>query len=122
MTENNISLFILELIKKTMQGKIEWQMIEPGGVSNKIYDDNIIGFIYRTEIMDKHFWLYKYKAKYYRDEYDWDWVEKIKLELIDSNGNSLYEFKYEYSLFDLYNAIREKTSGISSILDDLLKI
>ncbi|MGA9638715.1 hypothetical protein [Flavobacterium sp.] len=104
-----------------MQDKIVWETIKPQTI-DATYDENIVNFIYNTKIGDKYFWLYKYKAKYFRDEYDWDWTEKIKFEMIDETYNSLYEFPYDYSLVDLYNAIREKTSGISELLDDLLSI
>lgn len=121
INENKISVFILELIKKTMQDKIVWETIKPQTI-DATYDENIVNFIYNTKIGEKYFWLYKYKAKYFRDEYDWDWTERIKFEMIDETYNSLYEFPYDYSLVDLYNAIREKTSGISELLDDLLSI
>jgi hypothetical protein len=119
--ENKISKFIFTLIKKTKKDEVEWE------ISNLIskmteFEEALIDLVYQLTIDDKCFRIFKYKAKSYRDEYDWEWVDKIKFELVDKKGNSLYEFPYDYSFFDLYNAVREQTSGIGDIIDDIFKV
>lgn len=119
INENKISVFILELIKKTRQEKIHWYIIRHEIIDT---DKPIVNLVYQTNIKDKNFRIYKYKTKSYQDEFEWEWIERIRLELVDDENNSLYEFPYDYSLMDLYEAIREKTSKISEILDDILNI
>lgn len=118
--ENKISLFILELIKMTKKGQIDWK---ESFYSPKLPDgfERLMDLSYSATINQKEFRLYKYNIKHYTDEYEWDWSERIRLELVDNQGNSTYEFPYEYSLYDLYEAVREKTSGISDFIDDFLK-
>ncbi|KAB7528110.1 hypothetical protein F8C76_09525 [Flagellimonas olearia] len=117
---NKISRFILELIKKTKKNEVEW---DEADFSPTIPDGNerLVDLAYSSNINDKNFRIYKYNIKHYRDEYEWDWSERIRLELTDNYGNTIYEFPYEYSLYDLYNAVRESTSGINDFIDDFLK-
>ena len=118
--DNKISRFILELIKKTKKNVVQWN---ESHYSPTLPDgsERLVDLAYSCEIGDKNFRLFKYNIKHYRDEYEWDWSERIKLELIDNQGNSIYEFPYEYSLYDLYNAVRESTSGIDEFIDEFLK-
>lgn len=118
--ENKISRFILELIKKTKKNEVEWDEADS---SPTIPDgsERLVDLAYSANINDKNFRIYKYNIKHYRDEYEWDWSERIRLELTDNFGNTIYEFPYEYSLYDLYNAVRESTSGINDFIDDFLK-
>lgn len=117
--ENKLSLFILELIKKTKQKTVNWEESYhlptlPDG------SERLVDLSYSSEINEKNFRIYKYNIKHYRDEYEWDWTERIRLELIDNDGNSIFEFPFEYSLYDLYDAVRETTSGIEDFIDDFL--
>jgi hypothetical protein len=115
---NQISVFILEVIKKTRQGKIVWEAIKP---TIDRLDEPIVNFIYNSKIGGKSFSVYKFRTKYYHDEYDWEWTERIKFDMVNEDGMILYEFPYEYSLFDLYSAIQEQNSGISEVLNSMLE-
>lgn len=120
MNSNQISSFILEVIKKTRQGKINWEACKPSEI-DKI-EETIISFVYKASIAEKLFWVYKYKTKYYHDEYEWEWTERIKFEMIDEDEMILFEFPYEYSLFDLYSTIQEQSSGISDVFNSLFEV
>jgi len=119
--KNKISLFILELIKMTKKGQISWQEsfhtpILPDGI------ERLVDLAYSTTIKEKSFRLYKYNTKHFTDEYEYYWSERIRFELIDNDGNSTFEFPYEYSLNDLYDAVRESSSGINEFIDDFFKL
>lgn len=117
--ENKISLFILEVIKMTKKGEIRWHEALH---APKIPDgfEKLIDLAYSATISEKNFRLYKYYVRHYTDVDEWDWNERIRLELIDNYGNSTYEFPYEYSLHDLYEAVREYSSGINDFIDGFL--
>jgi hypothetical protein len=55
------------------------------------------------------------------DEDQWDWIERVKLEVIDAEGLSLYEFSYDFSLSKLFSAVRKASSGIDDIMKEYLK-
>ena len=119
INENKISRFILELIKKTKKGIVEWEQYEYSPHSEDS-NEKLIDYVYFSQIKDKKFRIFKYKIKTYTEEYEWDWSERIKLAVIDDEGNVIYDFPYEYSLHNLYDSVREKTSGISDFIDDFL--
>src|SRR5690606_20303847 len=50
------------------------------------------------------------------------WSESIRLEMIDHQHKTEYEFAYDNSLSDLYDIVRERTSNILEIIDDILGI
>ncbi len=111
MDENKISKFILELIKKTKMKEIIWNIsdrvpIFPDG------GERHIDLVYISDLNGKKFRIYKYQVKLFRDEYEYEWTERIKFETVDNHFNVIYEVPYQYSLFNLYEAVREQTSGI----------
>lgn len=120
MDANKISKFILELIKKTKKKEITWE------VSDRIPSfpdggERHIDLVYVAQINDRNFRIYKYQVKHYKDEHEYEWGERIKLETIDGHYNVIYEIPYQYSLFNLYEAVREQTSGIEELIDEFLK-
>lgn len=120
MDENKISKFILELIKRTKKKEINWK------TSNRIpsFPDGAerhIDLVYISDISGKIFRIYKYQIKFFRDEYDYEWVERIRLETVNENYEVIYEIPYQYSLFNLYETVREQTSGIEDLIDNFLK-
>ncbi|MGH1519871.1 hypothetical protein [Chryseobacterium sp. JK1] len=111
--------FILALIKKTNNKEIIWQI-----VNHQIslpYEEKITSKIYKTTIQGKHFRLFEYQYKHYTDEDEWLWVQRKKIELIDNENEKLYEFNYEYSINDLFDAVTRQTSGIEDFLNDFLE-
>ena len=82
--------------------------------------DFIIGKIYKSEIDNSVFRLTKYKFKDWRDFDEFEWNLRVRLELIDSFGETEYEFEYDNSLNDLYDIVREQISNVSTIVDNIL--
>lgn len=116
LSSNREERFVSKLIQDTKKGELEWTD-ESNNVLTLPSDERPISKVYTTEIAGKIIRLYEYQIKHYTDEYEYDWVERIKLELIDKDGATLFEFGYDYSLYKLFNAVRKLNSGI----DDLMK-
>ncbi len=119
MEEDKVSKFILELIKKTKKKDLIW-VTSTRTPSFPDGGERHVDLVYETTISDKKFRIYKYQIKLFRDEYEYEWSERIKLEAIDGGYNVIYEVPYQYSLFNLYETVREQTSGIEDLIDTLL--
>lgn len=119
MRSDKLSQFIIKLIKLTKSNELTWESISPRDPELP-NGEVILDKLYETTVNDRDFRLYRYKYKYYRDEYDFEWSQKIRLELLDNDGNTDYEFEYQNSMNDLYDIVREQTSNVSDFIDDIL--
>lgn len=113
---NREERFVSKLIQDTKRGDVEWT----DETNNKLVlpsSERAISKVYTTQINGKNFRIYELQEKHYKDEVDWDWVERVRLELFDDDGASLFEFVYDYSLYKLFNAVRKANANI----DDFMK-
>lgn len=111
--------FILALIKQTINNQIAWEIVD-----HKIdlpHDEKITSKIYKTSILQKLFRIYEYQYKHYVDEDEWLWNQRKRLEVIDESNDRLYDFEYDYSLNDLFDAVARQTSGIDDFFIDFFK-
>ena len=121
MKSDKLSQFIIKLIKLTKIGEIKWSSSSPSN-DELPNDEYILDKIYETTFNERDLRLYRYKYKYYKDEYDIEWLQKIRLELLDYKGAVDYEFEYMNSMSDLYDIVREQTSEVLDFIDDVLGI
>jgi len=54
------------------------------------------------------------------EDYNYEWSQRIRLELLDNDGHSDFEFEYLNSMNDLYDIVREQTSNVSDFIDNIL--
>lgn len=119
MKNEKFSQFVIKLIKMTRGGELEWRSLS-------VQDDElpsgefILDKIYQATINSRQFNLYRYKYKFFRDEFDFEWATRIRLELLDNAGYTDYEFEYNNSFDDLYDIVREQTSNVVDVIDDIL--
>ncbi len=116
--KNRNKELILALIKKTNNNEIEWEI-----VNHQIdlpHDEKITSKIYKTSILEKALRLYEFQYKHYIDEDEWLWNQRKRLEIIDQSNERLYEFDYDYSLSDLFDAVSRVTSGIDNFIESFL--
>jgi hypothetical protein len=118
MKSEKVSQFIIKLIKLTKTGELVWSSDVSTVIEMPIGE--LMGKVYEANINDRKLHIYRYKVKYYNDEVDYEWVQKIKLELLDDHGKPDYEFEYDNSISDLYNIVREHTSNVAEFIDDIL--
>jgi hypothetical protein len=121
MKTEKVTQLVLKLLKMTSNNEINWNSYS---VSNPDLPngETILDKIYSTILGQGKFRVYRYKYKFWIDEEKFEWIQRIRLELIDSSGNTEFEFEYENSMNDLYEVIREQTSNVSNIIDDILGI
>lgn len=116
---NRKERFIAKLIKDTKLGKVTWD-IEAKGKLALPGDERLVSKVYVTNIKDKNLRLYQYQIKHYTDEFEWDWVDRVKLEIFDDDGDTLFEYGYDFSFFKLLNAIRAANTKVDEFMKDFL--
>lgn len=121
MIKDKITQFVLKLIKLTKNNEITWRNFIPSETELP-NEEVILDKVYESTINESRIQLYRYKAKYFIDEYEYQWVQRIRLELIDNKGETDYVFKFENSMNDLYDIVREQSSNVNQLIDDILKL
>ncbi len=121
MIKDRITKLVLKLIKLTKNNDIKWKGFVPDN-PDLPNEEIILDKVYKTEIGDKNFHLYRYKYKYFIDEFEYQWAQRVRLDLVDNEGETDYVFKYENSMNDLYDIVREQASNVNQLIDDILDI
>lgn len=119
MKTDKVTQLVLKLIKLTSNNEIKWD-------GNSVYSPElpngeiILDKIYKTAYSGGRFQIYRYKFKSWMDEDRFEWSQRIRLELVDSQGHTDYEFEYENSMNDLYEIVREQASDVENLIDNIL--
>lgn len=111
--------FVSKLIKDTKNETILWEDI-PNNKLELPSSERPISKVYTTEVNNKRLRIYEYQFKHYTDEDEWDWIERVRLELIDEEHATLFNFNYDYSLYKLFNAVRKANSGVDDFMKEFL--
>jgi hypothetical protein len=113
-------LVITKLIQETQKDTIIWNSFPDKRITLP-HDGEIIDKVYTSIFKGKHFRLFRYRHKDYSSDFDTlYWSSSIKLEITDKDGFSEWEFPYDNSLNDLYEAVRYKVSGFNEFINELL--
>ena len=116
----NYRQFVFKLNKETKEDKILWRITDftkPALIGT----EELMDAIYVTNVLKKNIRLFRLKIRYFTDEYEYEWAESFRLELVDDNGNSLYKFPDDSAISDLYDTVKYKTSNIADLFNDFLK-
>lgn len=116
----NYRQFVFKLNRETKEDKIVWNITEFSKPS-LIGTEAIMDSVYVTNVLNNNIRLFRLKIKYFTEDYDYEWAESFRLELIDDNGNSLYKIPDDPAISDLYDTVKFKTSKISDLFNDFLK-
>lgn len=118
--DEKITRLILKLLKETLDGNLIWSVTEDIKFISLV-DEEILDFIYIAKYKEQNFRLFRYKYEYYYEDYDiYSSCNAYRLEMIDDKGKSLYVLPKDSSTENLYDSVREKTSGVNKLIDDLL--
>jgi len=117
--EDRSSKAITKILRQTLEGEILWK-IDNGRPNNLGAEEYVIGHVYKTDVLDKHLRLYKYKSKFFTDYLEYTMIEGIKLQFVDNNDNPEWEFPYSNAVDDLYRAISYQTSEVKDFFEKLL--
>lgn len=117
-TKHSIKI-IVKLNRDTKDNKIKWEINrnKPNSLSgNELLSDNV----YTCTVLEKNFRLYKYRAKHYYDEDAYEWSDHYRLEFIDKQGISEWDFPEDDATEHLYETVRFKTSDVEGFIDRFL--
>lgn len=117
---NKENEFIVKLTKETLRKNIKWNDKQNKGLVLP-HEERATSKLYITTIDEKKLRIYEFQYKHYVDEDEWLWNQRVRLEMIDANEEKIYEFGYNYSLNDLFNAVTKSNSGVDEFLDKFLK-
>jgi len=100
MKSDKLSQFIIKLIKLTRSSELKWSSRTPtdDALPNGEF---ILDKLYEANVNDRDFRLYRYKYRNYFEDYNYEWSQRIRLELLDNDGHSDFEFEYLNSMNDL---------------------
>lgn len=104
---------IAKLTELTQQGKLEWEI--QGDEPNA----SVVGPSYFAGHQDKTLRLRKVEVEY-DTGFGHETGYEINLEFVDPEKQSLWTFPETSGLWELYNAVRYGTAGVSDFLDSLL--
>ncbi|MBN7768237.1 hypothetical protein [Pectobacterium brasiliense] len=117
MSENIISL-ITQLNRYTLSGSLNWNREEPP-MNIKAGTDSYIPLFFSTMFQNSKIGVYEERYRNCTDSEKQYWDNKIILCLVDIENNiSTWEYLENPSiLYNLFDSIKYKTSGISDILN-----
>ncbi|WP_064365982.1 hypothetical protein [Pantoea ananatis] len=121
MKADNITSLIVQIIRKTVQGEIKWEVNEPS-TNFEVGVEDIIPLIYTAKYKDKIMAVFCRRFRYYLDEDEYHWEEKNCFAFLnDSKDKIIWEVSDRRPVLnDLYATVTEKAAGIDEMLESLL--
>lgn len=110
---------VTKLNRETKEGGIDWK-ISRAEPSSMLGSETLVDYVYTCTVLDKKLRLYKYQSKSYYDEGLYEWIENYRLEFIDDWGKSEWAFPDDRAIYDLYETVRYKTSGVEKFMEKFL--
>lgn len=120
MYQDKTTKLIVQLNKKTIKNEIKWDSVTAPLNFNKGSED-IIPLIYTCRYKEKILALYIRKYKYFVEEHEFYWSEKLCLAILNEDYQIVWETNEQgQPIRDLYLAVTEQAAGVDDLLDDLL--
>jgi hypothetical protein len=119
---------VAKIIKLTHEDRIKWNSADPpdnlrGG------PDRYVDIVFLAKHKDTYLRLYQRHSKVEEPmpnigmllgkKYPY-WTYRTVLEIIDDNGNPLWEFPQVSPLNDLLTSVKYQVSGVKGFIDDIL--
>ena len=125
---------VAKLSKLTKDGALTWRSAT-NVQSSDVPPDSVRGLIYVAKQNENLLRLYKLRELVEKPRNifemgwtfrpskpsDFEWAEKVILEMIDERGNSLFTFPQVSGLKDLHSAASYQAAGVKDFLDELLE-
>lgn len=107
---------VARLLELTQRGAIQWRTAPLPDLRGT---GDFIEIAFAAEYEGEHLRIFRKRSKVALDEERFEWIERPKLEIIDSNGRSLYEFPSHPILYDLLDAVEYQVSGVGPFIEKL---
>ncbi len=114
--ENKISKKLSQINRYTKERGIFWETLIHYPNLGLSSNEELVGKIYQTEFEGRKLRLFKINRKVQTDEFEFNWIPAFKLEILDHNDSSDWEFPDHRGIWDLYDSVRYQVSNIDSFL------
>lgn len=121
MKTDDITTLIVQILRKTGQGEIKWEVSEPSEYF-EFGTEDVIPLIYTTQYKGKVLAVFCRRFKYFFEEDAYHWDERVCFAFLNDNKDKII---WEVSdrrpvLNDLYATVTHKAAGIDEMLESLL--
>ena len=131
LEENKWVEAVSKLIQLTQQGQLDWNVVRSGEsmIPNEegvrlafvtVYQERLLR-IYSKTVEGSSLPVQMLSVSSTGVDVRPQEIDRVVLEIIDDEGNSLWQFPYTDALDDLYKAVRYQAAEVDELLDDLLE-
>jgi len=114
--ETKLRNLVRDILDKTKKGEIQWQDL--GEQNDLVAPDEKVTLAFQSDYKDKELRIIHYHYKNYPfDEITFVWEESISMQIIGQDGNAIWEFPKMPELWELFEVIRFKVSGVEDLLE-----
>jgi len=121
MNKDKVVELILQLTKKTIEGNIKWEAVQPPKGFN-IGSEDLVPMLYVSMVKEKIISLYLKRYRHYTDVDEFYWSEKVCIAFLsDDLSRIIWEASEKGpSLITLFQTVTEQASGVDKLLNDFL--
>ena len=118
---SKLARLIAKLDALTGQSVLTWSIADPIGLELP-HGDSVIGQVYECILEGQRFRLYKYSTRDWRDEDEFEWVERVNLDFMDVHDRTQYSTSDVAGTWGLLKTVQVKTHRIDETIDKILKL
>lgn len=119
---SDVAKLISKITWDTVDGSVEWKITDPPATVTLGNEDIIPIYIECKYKQRQTVGLYERRYRHFTDEDSWYWSSSVSLVLLDDQRRVIYESEGpDTSLFNLFNAAKDSASGLSGVIQDLLR-
>ncbi len=118
-TNREYTQLVSKLTELTQSKQIEWNRnASPASLQSP---DNKVDIVYVTDFKDKKLRLYEERYKYFTDEDEFHWADRVILEFIDQFNRHVWQFPEIRTIWDLLRAVKYEEAGVDSFIKQILE-
>ncbi len=119
MKEDKYTKVLAKLLQETQDRTLLWEVGKPPRDLTTGTDD-VIDTVFIAEKKDRFLRLYPYKRKYYSDEFNFYWDDRVTLEISDNESLSWWQFPKNPIIWDLLEAVNFNTIDVDGFMNDII--
>lgn len=116
MNDTRFANMVARLIEETARGRMSWRL---GQAPRSIIDgtEDRIGLYFEGVFKETKFSIYELRFKNFTDEDAFNWSSTVVLAIVDYDDRVLWTQTNYRELYELYDDVRRKASGVDRLLD-----
>lgn len=119
---SDVSKLVSKITWDTIDGTVNWNIADPPSTLTQGSGDIIPIYLQCIYKQKQKIGLFERRYRQYTDEDTYYWSSMIVLVLLDLSNRVIYESEGpDTSLLNLFNVAKDSASGLSDVIQDLLK-